>query len=227
MLPVVIGISVLSLVRRFRQAASVEREQIRWITWAAATIGVLYTVTLLVSIGSDWGPGAPPFLAVLQSAALLSFCLLPMSISVAVLKYRLFDIDRIISRTTSYVVVTGLLLATYAAVVATLTRLVPGSSSLAVAAATLAAAAAFRPLLRRVQSGVDARFNRERYDAVHTVEQFASDLRQIVDPDVVIDDLLSVVGHTLEPSTVKIWIPAQIPPRHPREGLPVIRVGLP
>jgi hypothetical protein len=211
--PVVIGISVFSLVRRFRRAASVEREQIRWITWAAATSGVLYSVTLLASIGSDWGAGAPPLLSVLQAAALLSFCLLPMSIYVAVLKYRLFDIDRIISRTTSYVVVTGLLLATYGAVVATLTRLVPGSSSLAVAAATLAAAAAFRPLLRRVQLRVDARFNRERYDAVKTVEQFASDLRQIVDPDVVIDDLLAVVGHTLEPTTVRLWIPGgQGPP---------------
>ena len=81
-LPVVIGISVLSLVHRFRQAASVEREQIRWITWAAATIGVLYTVTLLASIGSDWGADAPPLLSMLQSAALLSFCLLPISISV-------------------------------------------------------------------------------------------------------------------------------------------------
>ncbi|MEO8108093.1 MAG: hypothetical protein ABI720_12325, partial [Actinomycetes bacterium] len=89
--------------------------------------------------------------------------------------------------------------------VALVTRLVPGSSSLAVATATLAAAAAFRPLLRRVRAAVDRRFNRERYDAVQTVEQFASDLRQAVDPDIVIDELHSVVVHSLEPSVVKIW----------------------
>ncbi len=205
LLPVVIGISVFSLVRRSREATSVEREQIRWITWAAATIGVLYSVTLLASIRYDWGPGAPPLLSALQTLALLSFCLLPLSIGVAVLKYRLYDIQRIISRTTSYGVVTGLVAATYGVVVALVTRLVPDSSSLAVAAATLAAAAAFRPLLRRVQAEVDRRFNRERYDAVQTVEQFASDLRRVVDPDVVIGDLRSIVAHTLEPGIVRVW----------------------
>ncbi|MCZ3388818.1 MAG: hypothetical protein LH645_06755 [Actinomycetia bacterium] len=205
LLPVVIGISVFSLVLRFRRATSVEREQIRWITWAAATIGVLYSVTLVASIRYDWGPEAPPLLSVLQTLAMLSFCLLPLSICVAVLKYRLYDIERIISRTTSYGVVTGLLAATYGVVVALITQLVPDSSSLAVAAATLAAAAAFRPLLRRVQAGVDRRFDRERYDAAQTVEQFASDLRQVVDPEVVIADLRSVVAHTLQPSIVKVW----------------------
>lgn len=205
LLPIVIGISVFSLVVRFRLATSVEREQIRWITWSASTIGVLYSVTLIASIRYDWGPQAPPLLSALQSVALLSFCLLPLSICVAVLKYRLYDIQRIISRTTSYGVVTGLLAATYGIVVALATRLVPDSSSLAVAAATLAVAAAFRPLLRRVQAGVDRRFNRERYDAIQTVEQFASDLRQVVDPDAVIDDLRSVVANTLQPSSVRIW----------------------
>lgn len=203
--PVVIGISVFSLVLRFRRASPVEREQIRWIAWAASTIGVLYSITLLTSIRYDWGPQAPPLIAALQSLALLSFCLLPLSICVAVLKYRLYDIQRIISRTTSYGVVTGLLLATYGVVVALVSRLVPDSSSLAVAAATLAAAAAFRPLLRRVQGVVDRRFNRERYDAVKTVEQFATDLRQVVQPDVVIDDLRSVVAHTLQPSVIRVW----------------------
>lgn len=207
-LPLVIGVSVFSLVLRFRGATSVEREQIRWIAWAATTIGVLYTITLLASIQYDWGgPDAPPLLSALQNLALLSFCLLPLSIGVAVLKYRLYDIDRIISRTTSYGVVTGLLATTYGVVVALVTRLVPDSSSLAVAAATLLTAAAFRPLLRRVQTGVDRRFNRERYDGVRTVEQFASDLRRIVDPDAVISDLRSVVTHTLQPSVVRVWTP--------------------
>lgn len=205
LLPVVFAISIFSLVLRFRSAPSVEREQIRWIAWAAATIGVLYSITLVSSIQYAWGPSAPPVISVLQNLALLSFVLLPVSICVAVLKYRLYDIDRIISRTTSYAVVTGLLAATYGIVVALVSRLVPDSSSLAVAAATLAAAAAFRPLRRRVQSAVDRRFNRERYDGEQTVEHFASDLRQIVDPELVIADLCAVIAQTLEPDVLRVW----------------------
>jgi hypothetical protein len=205
LLPLVIGASVYSFVVRFRHADSVEREQIRWIAWAAATVGVIYSVTLLASIQSDWGSGAGPLLSALQAAALMSFALIPISISVSVLKYRLYDIDRIISRTTSYAVVTGVVLATYGVVVTLITRIVPDSSSFAVAAATLAAAAAFRPLLRRVQSAVDKRFNRERYNAVQTVEAFGAHLRQVVDPAVVVDDLLLVVAETLEPTQIQFW----------------------
>ena len=206
LLPIAIGVSVASFVIRFRRASPVERQQIRWIAWAAATVGVVYTVTLLLSLSSPWGKDAPPALQALQNVALLSFALIPLSIGVAVLKYRLYDIDRVISRTTSYAIVTGLLVATYGIVVTLLGRLVPDSSSLAVAAATLAAAATFRPLLHRVQSAVDRRFNRARYNSVQTVEMFASQLRQVVDPDTVADDLLEVVSETMEPTDVGLWI---------------------
>ena len=107
---------------------------------------------------------------------------IPVTIGIAVLRYRLFEIDRVISRTVAYAVVTVLLVGTYALVVTSVSRLLPQSQQLAVAGATLAAAALFRPLLRRVQERVDRRFNRARYDATREVEGYASSLRDSVDP---------------------------------------------
>lgn len=198
--------SVASLVIRFRQAGAVEREQIRWIAWAAATVAVIYTATLAASFDSPWGEGAGPVLYAMQAVALLSFALVPLAIGVAVLKYRLYDIDRIISRTTSYAVVTGLVLATYVLIVALGSRLLPDSSSLAVAAATLAAAGLFRPLLKRVQASVDKRFNRERYNATRAVDAFGKQLREVVDADAVAGSLSLAVHQTLEPGHVRLWL---------------------
>jgi hypothetical protein len=147
-------------------------------------------------------------LEILQTA-LFSFGLnaIPVAIGIAVTRYRLYEIDRVVSRTTSYVVVTGFLVAVYAATVTAVSRLLPGtSSSFAVAAATLAAAALFRPVLTRVQRTVDHRFNRGQYDAQQTVDAFAGRLRDEVDPDEVSADLLAVLSRTVEPRGVALWV---------------------
>jgi len=130
----------------------------------------------------------------------------PAAVAVAVLKYRLYEIDRIISRTLAYAVVTGLMVGVYAGLVLLATQ-VPGiTTPPAVAAATLAAAALFNPLRHRVQRAVDRRFNRARYDADQTVAAFAARLQDAVDLDAVQADLARVVQDALEPAQVSVWI---------------------
>ena len=131
---------------------------------------------------------------------------LPVAISVAILKYRLYEIDRIISRTLAYAIVTGLLVGVYAGLVLLATRVLSFHTPVAVAASTLAAAALFNPLRRRVQRAVDRRFNRARYDADQTVTAFAARLQDAVDLDAVHDDLARVVHQALEPAHVSVWI---------------------
>jgi hypothetical protein len=132
-----------------------------------------------------------------------------MSLTVAVLRYRLYELDRVVSRTVTYAAVTGLLVATYAGLVTAVSRLTPSGSSLAVAASTLAVAALFQPVRRRVQAAVDRRFNRTRYDAARTVEQFRLRLRDEVDLDAVRSDLLTVVHRTVQPAGVALWLRPQ------------------
>ena len=132
--------------------------------------------------------------------------LVPVAIGIAVLRYRLYDIDRVISRTVAYAIVTGLLVGVYAGLVLLATHLLRVHTPVAVAAATLAAAALFTPVRRRVQSRVDRRFNRARYDADQTVAVFAARLKDAVDLDAIRDDLAGVVHQTLEPAHVSLWI---------------------
>jgi cation transporter-like permease len=129
-----------------------------------------------------------------------------VSIGVAILKYRLYEIDRIISRTLAYAIVTGLLVGLYAGLVLLATQVFGFRGSAAVAASTLIAAAMFSPLRRRVQRAVDRRFNRARYDAEHMVTAFAARLQDAVDPDVVRADLAGVVQAALEPTHVSVWL---------------------
>ena len=129
-----------------------------------------------------------------------------MAIGIAVLKYRLYDIDRVISRTVAYAIVTGLLVGIYAGLVLLATQVLRFSSAVAVAASTLAAAALFSPVRRWVQRAVDRRFNRARYDADQTVAVFAARLKDAVDLDAVRDDLAGVVHQALEPAHVSVWI---------------------
>ena len=131
---------------------------------------------------------------------------LPVSIGIGILKYRLYDIDRIISRTLAYAIVTGLLLGLYAGLVLLATRILSFHTPVAVAASTLAAAALFNPLRRRVQRAVDRRFNRARYDADQTVAAFAARLKDAVDLGSVRDDLAQVVSRALEPAHLSVWI---------------------
>ena len=132
--------------------------------------------------------------------------LVAVAIGIAVLRYRLYDIDRVISRTVAYAIITGLLVGIYAGLVLLATQVFRFHTPVAVAAATLAAAALFNPVRRRVQQMVDRRFNRARYDADQTVAAFAAHLKDAVDLDSVRDDLAGVVHQTLEPAHVSVWI---------------------
>ena len=218
LLPVVMVASVASLVVRYRTAARLQREQIRWLAWSGSVVVVLYIVTFATSLwydsahqvdssSSSWFAGNYPlWLSLLQLCVLLSFVLIPAAIGIAILRYRLYEIDRLISRTVSYGLVTGLVVAAYVVVVTLISRLVPTSSSLATAAATLTAAAIFRPLLRAVQGVVDRRFNRARIDASLTVGAFAEQLRHDVDTHRISVGLVAAVRRTLEPQSLTIWL---------------------
>ena len=202
-----------SLVMRFRRAQGVERQQLRWVALAAALMllavpVVLVPVALEIPILVDWAP--PVWVMVL-----------PVAVGAAVLRYRLYDLDRIISRTLAYGLLTLLLGGGYAGVVLGLGRLLPDSSSLAVAAATLAVAAAFQPARRRIQQLVDRRFNRRRYDAARTVEAFATRLRDQVDLDALTGQLLAVVQDTMQPTQASLWLrPSHTGPNQGRTGAP-------
>jgi hypothetical protein len=137
---------------------------------------------------------------------LVGLAALPAAIGVAILKYRLYDIDRLISRTLAYAIVTGLLVGVYAGLVLLATQLLHVHTPVAVAVSTLAAVALFNPLRLRVQKMVDRRFNRARYDADQTVAAFAARLKDAVDLDSASDDLATVVQQALEPAHLSVWI---------------------
>ena len=143
--------------------------------------------------------------------AVLCLVLLPLATGAAILRYRLYDLDRIISRTLAYGLLTILLGLGYAAVVLGLGRLLPQSSSLVVAAATLAVAAAFQPLRRRVQAAVDRRFNRRRHDAARIIEAFGTRLREQVDLDRLTAELLAAVDQIMQPTQASLWLRPQGP----------------
>jgi len=190
--------AAMCVVLRFRSSEGVERQQLRWVA-----AGVAGAVGLMV-IGVPSGLGfAPNWISYLVFPALL---LPPVAVGVAVLRYRLYDLDRVISRTLTYGLLTVLLGLGYAGAVLGLGRLLPEGSSLVVAAATLAVAALFQPLRRRVQDLVDRRFNRRRYDAVRTVDRFATRLRDQVDLDALHGELLAVVDQTMQPTRVSLWL---------------------
>ena len=193
-----VGRQVLS----WRHASSERRQQLKWLASGAAVTLVCGAVS-----GSLTSSGIPLVSAV-GNYAWFGWAALPVSIGVAILKYRLYDIDRIISRTLAYAIVTGLLVGVYAGLVLLATQTLPValSTPVAVAASTLAAAALFNPLRRRVQRAVDRRFNRARYDADKTVAAFAARLQDAVDLDAVQDDLAGVVHRALQPAHVSVWI---------------------
>ncbi len=158
-------------------------------------------------LGSALDPNASTAVKdVVSSVATVALAALPVGIAIGILKYRLYDIDRIISRTLAYAIVTGLLVGVYAGLVLLATQVLAFSSPVAVAGSTLAVAALFNPLRRRVQRGVDRRFNRPRHDAEQTVAVFSARLQNSVDLDVVRDDLTSAVRQALEPAHVSVWI---------------------
>jgi len=187
---IMIGLSVAFIARQalsWRRAAGERRQQLKWLASGA-------TVSLVsVFLGSSFGVGW------------FGVAALPISMGVAILRYRLYEIDRIISRTLAYAIVTGLLVGVYAGLVLLATHVLSVHSTVAVAAATLAAAALFNPLRHRVQYVVDRRFNRTRYDADRIVAAFASRLKDEVDLNSIRDDLAGAVQHALEPAHVSVW----------------------
>jgi hypothetical protein len=193
-----------SLVVRFRRAQGVERQQLRWVALGAALMVlavpvVLAPVALGIPIVVDW-------------VAVVWLVVLPVAVGAAVLRYRLYDLDRIISRTLAYGLLTLLLGGGYALVVLGLGQLLKRDSPLVVAAATLAVAAVFQPARRRVQAVVDRRFNRRRHDAARLIEGFGARLRDQVDLDALTADLLAVVDQTMQPTQTSLWLR---PPREP------------
>jgi hypothetical protein len=190
---VLVAVAVGSLVVRFRHGDEVRRAQVKWLIPAGCALVVF------LALPFDHGSGG--WVDILLGVVLAG---LPVSVGVAITRYHLYDIDRIISRSASYALVTGAVVALYALVVTAVPRVVPVSSSLSVAVATLAAAAAFRPLLRHVRSAVDRRFDRAQYDAHRTVESFGARLRDEVDPGLVIEDLLGTVRTTMQPTRVRL-----------------------
>jgi hypothetical protein len=195
-LAVVVGAA--SLVVRFRRARGVERQQLRWVAWAAA-LAVLGAVVALggVAVGAT---------AVVNWTISACFAVLPLALGAAILRYRLYDLDRIISRTLAYGLLTVLLGGGYAGVVLGLGQLLGRDSPLVVAGATLAVAAAFQPARRRIQAVVDRRFDRRRYDAARTIAGFSARLRQQVDLDTLTAELLGVVEQTMQPTQVSSWL---------------------
>jgi hypothetical protein len=185
---------LVSLALRWRRAWGNEREQLKWVAFAAGLSLVANVVLQVLEL-----PGL----------GLVGVVLVPVGATIAILRYRLYDIDRLISRTLAYGLLTALLGLVYVAGVFVFSRLLnPGGepSGLAVAASTLAVAALFQPARRRVQAVVDRRFNRARYDAARTMEAFSARLRDQIDLDTLTGELLAVVDQTMEPTQVSFWL---------------------
>jgi hypothetical protein len=181
---------------RFRRARGIERQQLKWLAFASAMTILGFVATQVAS-------------SLRQGLVLLSLPLvpsIPAAAGVAILRYRLYEIDRIINRTLVYGALTAVLGLGYAAVVLGLGQLLPQDSSLVVAAATLAVAGVFQPARRRIQAAVDRRFNRRRYDAAQTIAAFSARLREEIDLDTLSAELVAVVNHTMEPTQVSLWL---------------------
>jgi hypothetical protein len=194
-----------SLIARWRRARGVERQQLKWLAYAAVML-------VIAQVGASLLP-RPLFLLVSYTSALL----FPVAVGIAVVRYRLYEIDRLINRTLVYGLLTTLLGAIYAGTVLVLGQVFGGVGgkppSWVVAAATLAVAALFQPARRRIQAVVDRRFNRSKYDAAKTVEAFSIRLRDEVDLDALSAELLAVVDQTMQPTTASLWLrqPAKAP----------------
>jgi hypothetical protein len=203
-------VAAASLVVRFRRAGGTERRQLRWVALAAGLVALSGVVALGgLAVGAtaviDWATGA-------------CVAVLPLAVGASVLRYRLYDLDRIISRTVAYGLLTILLGGSYAGVVLGLGQLLGRTSNVVVAAATLAVAAVFQPARQRIQQAVDRRFNRRRYDAAQTIAAFRGQLRGQVDLDSLMAELLAAVEETMQPAQGSLWLqpPASTPAGTPK-----------
>jgi hypothetical protein len=210
--------SVLSLILRYRRSLGERRQQIKWIAFAASFAGFGFVsamasgLIVLAFAPESWGSANTPplWFDLLFSVVLVSFGGVPIAVGVAVLRYRLYDIDLLINRALVYGALTVLLAATYFGGVVGLQAVVRSltgqESTLAVVASTLAIAALFNPLRRRVQGFVDRSFYRRKYDAAKTLEAFNSRLREETDLDALSSDVVGVVRRTMQPAHVSLWL---------------------
>jgi MFS family permease len=207
-LVVLVGLGAAAVVTRYRRGDRVERLQIRWLVSAVAITAIgLAGLAVSYALGSD----SPPIATWIALVPFVGIMLVPVAIGIAVLRYRLFEIDRIISRTLSWALVTGLLGAVFVGLVVGLQALsadITGTNTLAVAASTLVVAALFQPLRRRIQSAVDRRFNRARYDAERTAAAFAGQLRNEVDLGKRRAALVDTVEEAVRPASATVWLRA-------------------
>jgi hypothetical protein len=189
----------------YRRSTGERRQQLKWLMSGGATCIAAFVFADVLSNSHS------PVLEVVSSVSVIGVAALPIGIGVGILKYRLYEIDRLISRTLSYLIITGLLVGLFVGMVVLATDVLPFSSPVAVAASTLAAAALFNPLRLRVQHQVDRRFNRSRYDAEAIVAAFALRLREVVDLETARTDLLQAVGGAVQPAHASLWLkpPAQ------------------
>jgi hypothetical protein len=196
---------VASVFVRRRGASAERREQIAWLGYVGLMTVLWAVVLVIISVATNGNSGLPGTLSWIFMA-LTALVGVPLACAVAVLKYRLYEIDRIISRTLAYAIVTGLLIGVYTGLVLLATQVFRFHAPVAVAASTLAAAALFTPLRSRVQRRVDRRFNRARYDADQTIGAFTARLKDVVELESVQTDLANVIYQVLEPTHVSVWI---------------------
>jgi hypothetical protein len=216
--------SAVVLLIRYWHSSGVARLQMKWLVSATTAIVIFYSVIISVSGGSN----APAWLVVAQDAAVVSFCLIPLSIGAAVLRYRLYEIDVIVRRTVVYTVLVGMLVVVYLGSVSALGwvgREVTGQSgALAVTLSTLLVAVSFQPLRKRIQNAVDRRFYRRRYDANSAASAFSNRLRAEIDLEALTHELLGVIDETLQPSHAAVWLrgPDHLSQRSPSRNQPVV-----
>ena len=227
MLPLCILISAFSLVLRYRRSGREVREQIKWLAFAASFVGLMYFGTLisglLLSPESYTTNETPPlWISVPQLLTQISFASVPTAIGFAVLKYRLYDIEIIINRALVYGPLTATLVALYFGGIVSLQRvfvIITGErSTLAVVGSTLLIAALFNPLRRRIQSFIDRRFYRSKYDARKTLEAFSVKLRDETDLQTLNNDLVGVVTETVQPAHISLWLRPDAAPQHRQSG---------
>jgi hypothetical protein len=200
-----LGISLSWVVRqvvRYRRSSGDRRQQLKWLLAGGsfAVVGFFLAMTI--------GSGSSGVVSLIGKVGFFGLIALPISIGIGILRYRLYDIDRLISRTLSYTLLTGLLVGVFVGLVLLTTRVLPFSSPVGVAASTLLAAALFSPLRNRLQRLVDRRFNRARYDAEATVAAFGARLRDAVDPETVLSELAAAAGGSVQPAHVSVWVKA-------------------
>jgi len=202
-------LAAVAMVRRYRRSGTLEREQLKWLA-SSVVLSVLLSVGALVVLSLYPSTGVAPLWAqIVNAAAILSISLVPVAAAVAILRYRLYDIDVLINRALVYGPTTaGIALAFFGVVLLVQTVLSPFTqgNELAVAVSTLASLALFQPLRRRIQAAVDRRFYRSRYDAARTLDAFSARLRDEVDLDAVRADLIDAVQQTVQPTHASVWL---------------------